>query len=52
MTTFLGCLYVAGAFRHFGQLDVVERYDPRADRWEELPEIGVTVKFSAGAFTF
>ena len=47
-----GRLYVSGAFRHAGQLDTVERYDPRADKWELLPPIGFTVKFSGGAFTF
>ena len=45
-----GRLYVSGAFRHDGQLDHVEVYDPRADRWEDLPSIGVVVHFSAGAF--
>ena len=43
-----GCLYVSGAFRHDGQLDAVERYDPRMDQWEELPQIGEVVTFSAG----
>eukprot|EP00927_Polykrikos_kofoidii_P067129 TRINITY_DN62645_c0_g1_i1.p1 TRINITY_DN62645_c0_g1~~TRINITY_DN62645_c0_g1_i1.p1 ORF type:complete len:429 (-),score=57.32 TRINITY_DN62645_c0_g1_i1:40-1245(-) len=47
-----GCLYVAGTFRHTGQLDVVERYDPRADRWEGLPRIGVPIQFCAGTFVF
>ena len=47
-----GCLYVSGAFRHTGQLDVVERYHPRLDRWEELPQIGETITFSAGAFVW
>ena len=47
-----GCLYVSGAYRHSGQLDVVERYDPRKGGWETLPGIGVAVNFSAGAFTF
>lgn len=47
-----GFLYASGAFRHSGQLDVVERYDPRVDTWEELPRIGTTVHFSAGAFVF
>jgi len=45
-----GCLYVAGTFRHSGQLDVVERYDPRANAWEGLRQIGAAVHFSAGAF--
>lgn len=45
-----GRLYVAGAFRHEGQLDVVERYDPRLDSWEDLPSVGGPVQFSAGAF--
>ena len=47
-----GWLYVSGAFRHDGQLDVLERYEPRADKWEALSTIGFVVKFSAGAFTF
>ena len=47
-----GMLYASGAFRHDGQLDVVERYDPRADRWEMLSQIGFTVKFSSGAWVF
>ena len=49
-----GFLYASGAFRHepVGQLDAVERYDPRADRWEALAPIGFVVNFSAGAFTF
>lgn len=47
-----GFLYVSGAFRHSGQLDVVERYDPRVDRWEKLADIGSVVKFSAGVFRF
>lgn len=47
-----GWLYVSGAFRHEGQLDVVERYDPRADKWQPLGPIGFTVKFSAGTFVF
>ncbi|CAK0802979.1 unnamed protein product [Prorocentrum cordatum] len=47
-----GLLYVSGAFRHTGQLDVVERYDPRIDRWEELSPIGTVVNFSAGTFVF
>mmetsp|Transcript_33260 Transcript_33260/g.54945 ORF Transcript_33260/g.54945 Transcript_33260/m.54945 type:complete len:397 (+) Transcript_33260:252-1442(+) len=47
-----GKLYVSGAFRHPAQLDVVERYDPRADRWEDVNEIGTVVKFSGGAFIF
>ena len=47
-----GRLYVSGAFRHTGQLDAVEAYDVRADRWETLPEIGVVVQFSAGAFLY
>lgn len=47
-----GYLYASGTFRHSGQLDVVERYDPRVDKWETLPKIGTTVHFSAGAFLF
>lgn len=47
-----GLLYVAGAFRHDGQLDVVERYDPRSNAWEDLPNIGRHVEFSAGTFLF
>ena len=47
-----GYLYVAGAFRHEGQLDAVERYDPRANKWEQLSQIGFVVKFSAGTFVF
>ena len=47
-----GRLYCSGAFRHEGQLDVVERYDPRADRWEDLPDVGIVIGFSAGAFLF
>lgn len=47
-----GCLYVAGAFRHCGQLQVVERYEPRANKWETLPGLGVPVQFSAGTFVF
>ena len=47
-----GLLYVSGAFRHEGQLDVVERYDPRTDRWESLAPIGEVVNFSAGTFLF
>lgn len=47
-----GRLYVSGAFRHLGQLDVVERYDPRIDKWETIEEVGTVVKFSAGAFVF
>lgn len=47
-----GRLYVAGAFRHCGQLQVVERYDPRVDRWETLPGVGVPIQFSAGTFIF
>eukprot|EP00929_Paragymnodinium_shiwhaense_P037660 TRINITY_DN20024_c0_g1_i1.p1 TRINITY_DN20024_c0_g1~~TRINITY_DN20024_c0_g1_i1.p1 ORF type:complete len:386 (-),score=33.14 TRINITY_DN20024_c0_g1_i1:134-1291(-) len=47
-----GCLYVAGAFRHCGQLQVVERYEPRVDRWETLTGLGVPVQFSAGTFIF
>lgn len=47
-----GLLYVSGTFRHDGQLDVVERYDPRADQWEELDPVGAVVKFSAGVFVF
>lgn len=47
-----GRLYVAGTFRHAGQLDVVERYDPRANAWEELPPMGAPLCFSAGAFLF
>ena len=27
-------------------------YDPRADKWETLSDIGFVVKFSAGAFVF
>jgi hypothetical protein len=47
-----GWLYVSGGFRHTGQLDAVERYDPRANKWEQLSNIGFVVKFSAGAFVF
>ena len=47
-----GRLYVSGAFRHLGQLDVVERWDPRVDRWEIIEPVGTAVKFSAGAFVF
>ena len=47
-----GLLYVAGAFRHDGQLDVVERYDPRADRWESLPNMARPITFSTGTFLF
>ena len=47
-----GRLYCSGTFRHDGQLDVVERYDPRADRWEDLPDIGAVVGFSSGVFLF
>ena len=49
-----GCLYVAGAYRHppVGQLDVVERYHPRADRWETLPFMGVPITFSSGIVSF
>lgn len=47
-----GMLYVSGAFRHDGQLDAVERYDLRADKWQRLAGIEFVVKFSSGAFTF
>ena len=47
-----GRLYVSGAFRHEGQLDSVEVYDPRAGRWDNLGRCGVVVHFSAGAFLF
>ena len=47
-----GWLYVSGSFRHQGHLDEVARYDQRADRWEELPKIGISIKFSAGVFAF
>ena len=51
-----GCLYVAGAFRHSGQLDACERWDPRLDRWEELPAMstgdGAPLQFSAGAWVW
>lgn len=47
-----GRLYVAGTFRHTGQLDVVERYDPRMDMWEDLPDMCSPVQFSAGTFLF
>jgi hypothetical protein len=49
-----GWLYAAGSFRHTGYVDVVERYDPRANRWEELAPVGgdVPIQFAAGAFVF
>ena len=47
-----GRLYVSGTYRHYGQLDVVEAFDLRAGRWETLPQIGVVLQFSAGAFIF
>ena len=47
-----GLLYVSGSFRHVGQLDVVERYDPRADRWELLSQVGTVIKFGTGVFVF
>ena len=43
-------LYVSGAYRHTGQLDVVECYDLRAGKWEALERIGLVLNFSAGAF--
>ena len=47
-----GRLYVAGTFRHGGQLDVAERYDPVAGKWEDLPPMSMLVQFSAGAWVF
>ena len=47
-----GRLYVSGSFRHEGHLDVVECFDPRAGRWQDLPSIGQPVAFSAGAFVW
>lgn len=47
-----GMLYVSGAFRHLGQLDVVERYEPRKDRWDLVEKVGVVIKFSSGCFVF
>jgi len=47
-----GWLYVAGTFRHGGQLDVVERYDPRRNCWEDLPPIGAVIQYSSGIFIF
>jgi hypothetical protein len=47
-----GRLYVSGTFRHDGQLDTVERYDVRADKWETLANIGEPIQFSSGAFIF
>ena len=47
---------MAGAFRHSGQLDACERWDPRLDRWEELPAMstgdGAPLQFSAGAWVW
>ena len=47
-----GLLYAAGAFRHSGQLDVAECYDPIADRWRTLPPMGVPLLFGSGAWLF
>ena len=47
-----GLLYVAGAFRHTGQLADAEVYDPRADRWRVLPKMPLAVQFGAGAWLF
>ena len=44
--------WCAGTFRHTGQLDVVERYDPRVNKWEELEPLGVPIQFCAGVFLF
>ena len=47
-----GWLYVSGAFRQEGQLDSCERYDPRANRWEDFVSIGMPVTFSSGTFVW
>ena len=47
-----GQLYVSGTFRHSGQLDVIDRYDPRANAWERLRPLGRVIDFSAGCFVF
>ena len=52
LATAHGRLYVAGTFRHGGQLDVAERYDPVAGKWEDLPPMSMLVQFSAGAWVF
>eukprot|EP00667_Euglena_gracilis_P013002 EG_transcript_13388 len=44
-----GWLYVAGGYTHDGQLRTAERYDPRADRWERLPDFGAPLNFCTGA---
>ena len=35
-----------------GELDLVERYDPRMNQWEGMESIGEAVTFSAGAFVW
>ena len=47
-----GLLYAFGSFRHSGQLREAEAYDPRMDRWVDLPPLPVVVEFCAGAWVF
>lgn len=44
-----GLLYVAGGFEWMGTLTSAECYDPRADRWRELPSLGAGLEFCSGA---
>ena len=32
--------------------DLVERYEPRKDRWDLVEKVGVVIKFSSGCFVF
>jgi hypothetical protein len=43
-----GSLLVAGGFEWVGVLQSAECYEPRADRWRALPELGASFEFCTG----
>ena len=47
-----GQLYVAGGFEWIGMLTSAECYDPRADRWRDLPPLGACMELCTGAVSW
>ena len=44
-----GKLYVAGGFEYVGTpLRSAECYEPVADKWRQLPELGASMEFCSG----
>ncbi len=47
-----GQLHVAGGFEWTGGLSTAEVYDPRADAWRPLPDLGAYLEFCSGSFVW